>query len=105
MDSATVKKVSKQLNHHLKTLNHQPISLTLNRDNDDVELIINSDESRLRIDFYAQEVEKKEKLVFSENDLQQLQSKIHKITGDGEVMGIFNELLGINEKVHVFGCD
>lgn len=96
MDSATVKKVSKQLNHHLKTLKHQPLSINLNRDNDDIELIINSDESRLRIDFYAQEVEKKQKLVFSKNDLQKLQSKIHKITGDGEVMGMFNELLGVN---------
>lgn len=33
---------------------------------------------------------------FTENQIQQLQSKVHKITGDGEVMMLFNELLGIN---------
>jgi len=32
---------------------------------------------------------------FTENQIQQLQSKIHAITGDGEVMGLFNEMLGI----------
>lgn len=32
---------------------------------------------------------------FTENEISQLQSKIHKITGDGEVMQLFNELLGI----------
>lgn len=32
---------------------------------------------------------------FTENEIQQLQNKIHKITGDGEVMGLFNELLGV----------
>lgn len=41
-------------------------------------------------------VEEKEKIVFTENEIQQLQSKIHKITGDGEVMMLFNEMLGIN---------
>lgn len=30
-----------------------------------------------------------------ENELQRLQSKVHKITGDGEVMMLFNEILGI----------
>ena len=33
---------------------------------------------------------------FTENDIAQLQSRIHKITGDGEVMQEFNKLLGIN---------
>lgn len=32
---------------------------------------------------------------FTESEIQQLQSEIHKITGDGEVMGLFNNLLGI----------
>lgn len=32
---------------------------------------------------------------FTENEIQQLQSKIHEITGDGEVMGLFNGLLGV----------
>jgi hypothetical protein len=30
------------------------------------------------------------------NKIQQLQSKIHLITGNGEVMGFFNEMLGIS---------
>lgn len=33
---------------------------------------------------------------FSEYEISQLQTKVHKITGDGEVMMLFNELLGIN---------
>lgn len=33
---------------------------------------------------------------FSQTQIGHLQSKIHKITGDGEVMGLFNEMLGIN---------
>jgi hypothetical protein len=34
--------------------------------------------------------------MFSEYEISQLQSKIHAITGDGEVMMLFNEMLGIN---------
>ena len=33
---------------------------------------------------------------FTENDISQLQSRIHKIIGDGEVMQEFNKLLGVN---------
>lgn len=33
--------------------------------------------------------------VFTETQISQLQSKVHKITGDGKVMGLFNELLGV----------
>ena len=33
---------------------------------------------------------------YSQQEIEQLQSKIHKITGDGEIMGLFNELLGNN---------
>lgn len=32
---------------------------------------------------------------FTKNQIEQLQSSIHKITGDGEVMGLFNSLLGV----------
>lgn len=37
------------------------------------------------------------KMVISEieHELQRLQSKVYKITGDGEVMMLFNEILGI----------
>ncbi|MFC4261943.1 hypothetical protein ACFOWM_03570 [Ferruginibacter yonginensis] len=38
---------------------------------------------------------KKEK-TFTENEILQLQSAVHKITGDGEVMQLFNSLLGVN---------
>lgn len=34
--------------------------------------------------------------MFTEHEIEDLQSKIHKITGDGEVMMLFNEMLGIN---------
>lgn len=33
---------------------------------------------------------------FTEHQIRQLQSKIHTITGDGEVMGLFNEMLGVS---------
>lgn len=33
---------------------------------------------------------------FTENEISQLQSEVHKITGNGEVMQLFNKLLGIN---------
>lgn len=39
---------------------------------------------------------KSKEVYFTENQIQQLQSKVHKITGDGEVMMLFNELLGVN---------
>jgi hypothetical protein len=39
------------------------------------------------------EQEVKEKL-FTESEISTLQSAIHKITGDGEVMELFNQLLG-----------
>jgi hypothetical protein len=32
---------------------------------------------------------------FTEAEIEQLQSKVHAITGDGEVMQLFNQLLGI----------
>ena len=32
---------------------------------------------------------------FTEAEISSLQSKIHKITGNGEVMALFNQLLGI----------
>ena len=34
--------------------------------------------------------------IFTENEISQLQSKIHAITGDGQVIALFNEMLGIN---------
>jgi hypothetical protein len=34
--------------------------------------------------------------MFYEHEISQLQSKIHPITGDGEVMMLFNEMLGIS---------
>ena len=37
----------------------------------------------------------KERL-FTEREIEQLQTSIHKITGDGEVMGLFNSLLGVS---------
>lgn len=33
--------------------------------------------------------------LFTETEISQLQSNVHKITGDGEVMQLFNSLLGI----------
>lgn len=33
---------------------------------------------------------------FSQSQIEQLQSKVHSITGDGEVMIAFNTLLGVN---------
>lgn len=32
---------------------------------------------------------------FTETEISHLQSAVHKITGDGEVMGLFNQLLGV----------
>lgn len=31
----------------------------------------------------------------AENEIRQLQNKVHKISGNGEIMGLFNELLGV----------
>lgn len=42
----------------------------------------------------AKEIQKEK--IFTENQLQQLQSSVHKITGDGEIMQLFNSLLGVN---------
>ena len=33
---------------------------------------------------------------FTETEISHLQSAIHKITGDGEIMGLFNQLLGVS---------
>jgi hypothetical protein len=35
--------------------------------------------------------------MFSETEIQRLQSKVHAITGNGEVMMLFNEMLGISQ--------
>lgn len=32
---------------------------------------------------------------FSDQQIQQLQNKVYEITGPGEIMGLFNELLGV----------
>lgn len=37
---------------------------------------------------------KKEK-IFTESEISQLQSKVHTITGNGDVMELFNHLLGV----------
>lgn len=34
--------------------------------------------------------------LFTETEISVLQSDVHKITGDGEVMILFNKLLGVN---------
>jgi len=34
--------------------------------------------------------------LFTETEISQLQSSVHNITGDGEVMQLFNSLLGVN---------
>lgn len=34
--------------------------------------------------------------LFTETEISQLQNEVHKITGDGEVMQLFNSLLGVN---------
>lgn len=34
---------------------------------------------------------------FTENEISILQSDVHKITGDGEVMELFNQLLGVSD--------
>jgi excinuclease UvrABC nuclease subunit len=35
-------------------------------------------------------------IIFTEKDISQLQSKVHAITGNGEVMMLFNEMMGVN---------
>lgn len=42
------------------------------------------------------EIEQNKERTFTENEILQLQSKVCKITGDGEVMQLFNSLLGIS---------
>lgn len=41
-------------------------------------------------------VEVQKERTFTETEISQLQSAVHKITGDGEVMQLFNSLLGVN---------
>lgn len=41
-------------------------------------------------------VEVQNERIFTETEISQLQSSIHKITDDGEVMELFNSLLGVN---------
>lgn len=42
------------------------------------------------------EVELKKEQVFTEAEISNLQSEVHKITGDGVIMELFNKLLGVN---------
>jgi sortase (surface protein transpeptidase) len=44
------------------------------------------------IEIPKQEVKER---TFTETEISHLQSSVHKITGDGEVMGLFNQLLGV----------
>ncbi len=41
-------------------------------------------------------IEIQKQKTFTETEISQLQSAVHKITGDGEVMQLFNSLLGVN---------
>lgn len=41
-------------------------------------------------------IEHHNEMTFTENEIAQLQSRIHKITGNGEVMQEFNKLLGVS---------
>lgn len=41
-------------------------------------------------------IEVQKEKVFTETEISHLQSEVHKITGDGEVMQLFNKLLGVN---------
>lgn len=41
-------------------------------------------------------IEIQKEKTFTEAEISQLQSAVHKITGDGEVMQLFNSLLGVN---------
>ncbi len=51
INSDKAKEVSKMINRHCKNLKHQPLIINLNEENGEVELIMESQESRLRIDF------------------------------------------------------
>jgi hypothetical protein len=44
-------------------------------------------------------IEIQKQKTFTETEISQLQSAVHKITGDGEVMQLFNSLLGVNAGV------
>jgi len=41
-------------------------------------------------------IEVQKERVFTETEISHLQSEVHKITGNGEVMQLFNKLLGVN---------
>ena len=45
---------------------------------------------------WIEELDGRQEQTFSRSVIEQLQTKIHKITGDGDVMVLFNELLGNN---------
>lgn len=40
-------------------------------------------------------IKEKPERTFTQTEIEHLQNAVHKITGDGEVMGLFNQLLGI----------
>lgn len=61
-----------------------PFNLILNEED-----FLEIGESKIQKDLLKKET------FFSEREIQQLQSKIYKITGNGEIMGLFNELLGV----------
>lgn len=42
------------------------------------------------------EIQQNKERTFTETEISQLQSSVYKITGEGEVMQLFNSLLGVN---------
>lgn len=54
IDSRTLKKVSKKLHNHAKTLRVQPLSLEINIDEaDEINIKVVSEESHLDLDFFV----------------------------------------------------
>jgi len=57
-----------------------------------------NEDNEYTTDVYATEIPNKDPFQkqFTQRQIERLQSEVHKITGDGEVMQLFNSLLGVN---------
>jgi len=74
---------------------HKPYTIEISECRGGFLRAFDNDESVMLV-LLPQEKPSEKERVYTESQISELQSAVHKITGDGEVMQLFNSLLGIS---------
>jgi hypothetical protein len=94
------KVIKKSRNNRLEVsivaVDNTEIQIQIDKGWDDIFIDLSQEDATKLRDSLNLFLNEKHEPTFTQNQIEKLQSKVHEITGDGEVMKQFNELLGIS---------